>query len=147
MSPVVFPSTTSTKCFSNFLRNRDHLVCILMNSGFDPRALRFQRHIGPSMLCTLGSLTRELNLRHFTARGIFGMFMQEVFLHFHLQLAQALICGSILSILNLLCCFFLWFCTRVQQRREVVTWRTSRQEVRDALDPAHAGVLPCHLQG
>ena len=34
------------------------LVCFLMNA-FDPRDFRLQRHIGPSMLCTLGSLTRD----------------------------------------------------------------------------------------
>ena len=36
-------------------------LCLLMNSvlSFDPRVLKLQRHIGPSMLYTLGSSMRD----------------------------------------------------------------------------------------
>ena len=74
--------------------------------------------------------------------------MNEVLLHFHLQLV-GLYTSSDLWLNSL--CFELadlqWFCKRVQHGREVVTWRDFPREVRDALDPAHVGVPPCHLRG
>ena len=118
-----------------------------MKTAFDPRAFRLQRHIGPSMLYTLGSFDWGLNFRHLPARGILGMFMNEVLLHFHLQFVTLYASSDLW--LNSLCFQFTdfsWFCTRVQRRRKVVT-ADFLQEVRDALDPAHVGVLPCHLQG
>ena len=55
-----------------------------MNSAFDLRAFRLERHIGQSMLFILGSLGIEPQA--FPARGIAEMIMNEVLLHFHLQL-------------------------------------------------------------
>ena len=59
------------------------------------------------------------------------MFMNEVFSHFHLQLVT-LYTSSDLR-LNFLCSQFAdfsRFCTLVQQRRKLITWRTSYEKVR-----------------
>ena len=101
-----------------------HLVCFLMNStfSFDPRA---------STINAMHSRVADkgLNFRHFPARGIFGMFMNEVLLHFHLQLVSLNTSSDLWPTpLRFQFADFLRFHTRVQQGIEVTARRTSRKK-------------------
>ena len=126
---VAFLSTISTKYFSNFLGTREpscllpHELCFRSSSLQTPATHRTIYAVHSRVA------DKGLNFRHLPRTGILGMFMNEVFLHFHLQLV-ALYTNSDLWLNSL--CFpfadFSWFCTRVQQRRKVVTWRTSRKK-------------------
>ena len=129
-SQVAFPSTISTKYFSNFQGTRDP-SCLLP----DELCFRSSSLQTPATHRTIDAvhsrvIDEGLNLRHLPARGIHGMFMNEVFLHFHLQLVTLHTSSDLW--LNFLCFLFAdfsWFCTRSQQRRKVVTWRTSRKKL------------------
>ena len=132
-SLVTFPSAMSTKYFSNFFgtcepsRSLSHELCFVFQS------LSYQTPATHRTIDAVHSwiIDEGLNLSHLPRTGNFGMFMNEVFSHFHLQLV-ALYTSSDLW-LNFLCfqfADFLCFCTRVQQRRKLITWRTSHKKFR-----------------
>ena len=87
-SLVAFPSTIFTKYFSNFLRTRDpsrslsHELCFVIRSSSSQTAATHWTINAVHSRVT----DKELNLRHLPAHGILGMFMNEVLLHFDLQL-------------------------------------------------------------
>ena len=123
-SPVTFPSTIPTKYFSNFFGTCEpscrfsHVLFLSLN----PPAFKLQRHMGPSMLNTVAD--KGLNIRHFSARGIFGMFMDKVLQSLHTSFDLWL--NSLRSQLADL----LWICTRAPQRREVIARLTSCKKFR-----------------
>ena len=57
--------------------------------------------------------------------------MNELFSHFHLQLVTLYTSSDLwLNFLFFELADFSRFCTRVQQRRKLITWRTSRKKFR-----------------
>ena len=87
-SLVTFPSTISTKYFSNFFgtcepsRSLSHELCFVFQSSSSQT---------PATHRTIDAvhswvIDEGLNLRHLPRTRNFGMFMNEVFSHFHLQL-------------------------------------------------------------
>ena len=129
MPPVTFPSTISTKYFSNFFETRDpscsfsHELCFVFQSSSSQT---------PAAHWTIDAvhsriIDERLNFKHLPRAGIFGMFMNKVFLHCHLQLVS-LYTSSHLWLDSL--ADFLWFHTRVQQGIEVIARRTSRKKFR-----------------
>ena len=130
---VAFPSRISTKYFSNVFGTRDpscsvsHELCFVFQSSSSQT---------PATHWTIDGvhswvIDDGLNLRHLPRNGIFGMLMNEVFLHFHLQLVT-LYTSSDLWLYSFRFQFadFSRFCTLAQQRRKLVTWRTSHKEFR-----------------
>ena len=83
---VAFLSTISTKYFSNFLGTREpscllpHELCFRSSSLQTPATHRTIYAVHSRVA------DKGLNFRHLPRTGILGMFMNEVFLHFHLQL-------------------------------------------------------------
>ena len=105
---VAFPSTISTKYFSNFLGTRDpscslsHELCFVFRSSRSPI---------PATHWTIDTehsrvIDERLNFRHLPRTGIFGMFMNKAFLHFHLQLVtlhtSSDLLAQIFTVFNLL---------------------------------------------
>ena len=112
----------STKYFSNFLGTRDPSCSLSHELCFDFRSSSSQT---PATHWTIDAvhsrvIDERLNFRHLPRTRILGMFMNEVFLHFHLQFVA--LCTSSDLWLNFLCFQFAEFscCTRVQQRRKLV---------------------------
>ena len=106
----------------------------LMNSvlSFDPRAFQIPATHRTIDVVHSRVIDERLNLRHFPARGILGMFMEKVFLHFHLQLVTLYTSSDLW--LNFLCFQFADFSrcrtTRVQQRRKLISRWTSCKKFR-----------------
>ena len=131
-SLVSFPSTISTKYFSNFLGTRDPSCSLSHELCFVFRSSSSQTPATHRTIDAVHSwvIDEGLNLRHLPRTRILGMFMNEVFLHCHLQLV-GLYTSSDLWLNSL--CFQLAdvsCCTRAPQRRKLVTWRTSHKKFR-----------------
>ena len=132
-SPVTFPSTISTKNFSNFLGTCEPSCLFPREFCFVFRSSRLQTpatHRTKNAVHS-GLADKGLNLRRFTTQGIFGIFMNKVFLHLHLQFVS-LYTSSDLRLNSLHSQFddFLWLHTRAQQRRKVITRWTSYKTFR-----------------
>ena len=138
-SLVPFPSTISTKYFSNFFGTCEpsgslsHELCFVFQSSSSQT---------PATHRTIDAvhsvvIDEGLNLRHLPRTGNFGMFMNKVFSHFHLQLVTLYTSSDMW--LNCLCSQFAGFsrfCTRVQQRRKTHHLADFPQEVQAVLDSA-----------
>ena len=104
---VTFPSTISTKYFSNFFgtcepsRWHCHELCFVFQSSSSQT---------PATHRTIDAvhswiIDEGLNLRHLPRNGNFGIFMIQVFSHFHLQLVTLYTSSDLwlfFSIFNLL---------------------------------------------
>ena len=130
-SPVIFPSTISTKYISNFFGTCgpsclfSHELCFVFRSLKTPATHRAIDAVHSRVA------DKGLNLRHFPDCGIFGMFMDKVFLHFHLQFVRLYTSADLW--LDSVCfqfADFSWACTRAQQGREVITRWTSCKKFR-----------------
>ena len=89
-SLVAFPSTISTQNFSNFLGTCEPSCLLPHELHF---VMRFSSLQTPATHRTVNAMhsrvaDKGLNLKDFPARGILGMLMNEVLLHFHLQLVS-----------------------------------------------------------
>ena len=124
VSPVTFPSAISTWNFSNFLGTCEPSCLLPHEFSFVIRSSSLQTPATHRTINAMHSRVADkgLNLRHFPARGILGMFTDKMLLHFHPKFVS-LYASSDLWLKNLLSQFadFLWFHTRVQQRQEVIT--------------------------
>ena len=104
-----------------------------MNSFFVFRSSSIQTRATHRTINAVHSWVADkgLNLKHFPTRGIFGLFMDKVFLHFHLQFVSLYTSSDLwLSSLRSQFADFLWICTRAQQGREVITRWTSCKKFR-----------------
>ena len=90
VSPVTFPSAISTWNFSNFLGTCESSCLLPHELYFVIRSSNLQTPATHRTINAMHSWVADkgLNLGHFPARGILGMFMNEVLLQFHLQLVS-----------------------------------------------------------